>query len=100
VRTCPECEREMYHWHCACGFRTPKPALAKPVVGVGNCPDCTRMMVGDACRCGYRRPGTRPVMPVTEDKPLTEEQRRIGHQHFEQLKAMLRQGKKAMGGGD
>ena len=90
MRTCPECEREMYHWHCACGFRTPKPSLAPKPVGVGHCPECTRMMVGDACRCGYRRPGTKPVMPVAPDKPLTEEQKRVGHQHLEQLKALVK----------
>lgn len=87
----------MYHWHCACGFRTPKPSLAPKPVGVGHCPGCTRMMVGDACRCGYRRPGTKPVMPVAPDKPLTEEQKRVGHQHLEQLKALVK-GKAVAGG--
>lgn len=96
MRTCPECEREMYHWQCACGFRTPKPALApRPaVVGVEHCPDCTRLMVGNLCRCGYRRPGTKPQLPAAPNVPLTEEQKQIGHQHCERLKALLTGGER------
>ena len=101
MRNCPECEREMYHWQCACGFRTPKPAVsAKPVAsakpqlvhsqpGPSECPDCTRAMVGNACRCGYRRPGTPAVLPSTPPARLTEEQKNAGRANIAALKEML-----------
>lgn len=89
MRNCPECEREMYHWHCACGYRTPKPSLAaKGPVASGHCPDCTRPMVGDACRCGYRRPGTPAVLASAPPAKLTEEEKRRGHENFQKLKEL------------
>jgi len=51
-------------------------------------------MVGNLCRCGYHRPGTKPQLPGAPNVPLTEEQKQIGHQHCERLKALLTGGER------
>ena len=92
MRNCPECEREMYHWQCACGFRTPKPSLVatpKALPSGQHCPDCERFMVGDACRCGYRRPGTPAVLPQQPPAKLSDEQRQRGRESISALKDFL-----------